>query len=330
MKLSKLVLLSLSGLFLFSCGDKKGKNEEKVDFAKFSKIDSVSYAMGYSLATQIKMVKGQLAMTGTKFNEKAYLEGFDDDASKLSEDQIKKILSNFSELQRKFMTEGKKGTDIKISEDGLKTMMDSVSYALGSKFGKSSKRKVEEFENQLKFKANKDLLTAGYKSGSAANDSVYRADAEKFGKTLVEFQKEKIAEVYKGNKEAGEKFLAENKTKEGVKTTDSGLQYQVLKEGKGEKPQANSVVKVHYHGTLIDGSVFDSSVERKQPATFPLNRVIKGWTEGLQLMPVGSKYKFFVPYNLGYGDQLGPKIKPFSTLVFEVELLEVVKPKEKK
>lgn len=126
-------------------------------------------------------------------------------------------------------------------------------------------------------------------------------------------------------KAAGEKFLEENKAKEGVMVTESGLQYQVLKEGSGAKPTASSSVKVHYHGTLTDGTVFDSSVDRGEPATFGVGQVIKGWTEGLQLMTEGSKYKFFIPQDLAYGatPRGGGPIKPFSTLVFEVELLEV-------
>lgn len=126
------------------------------------------------------------------------------------------------------------------------------------------------------------------------------------------------------NLEAGKAFLAENGKKEGVKTTASGLQYEVIKEGDGAKPKATDEVTVHYHGTLIDGTVFDSSVERKEPATFPLNGVISGWTEGVQLMATGSKYRFFIPYDLAYGERgAGADIKPYSTLIFEVELLKI-------
>ena len=125
-------------------------------------------------------------------------------------------------------------------------------------------------------------------------------------------------------KAAGEKFLEENKLRDGVKVTESGLQYEVLKEGKGAKPTAESTVKVHYEGTLIDGTVFDSSYQRGEPIEFALNGVIKGWTEGLQLMSVGSKYKLYIPYDLGYGDRgAGQQIPPFATLIFTVELLEI-------
>ena len=126
------------------------------------------------------------------------------------------------------------------------------------------------------------------------------------------------------NKAAGEKFLQENALRDEVKTTDSGLQYEVIKEGKGPKPTAEQTVKVHYEGTLIDGTVFDSSYQRGEPIEFPLNGVIKGWTEGLQLMPVGSIYKLYIPYQLGYGEHAaGQSIPPFSALVFKVELLDI-------
>ena len=126
-------------------------------------------------------------------------------------------------------------------------------------------------------------------------------------------------------KEDGEKFLAENARKEGVTTTESGLQYEVIKMGKGKKPAATDRVKVHYHGTLTDGTVFDSSVERGEPTSFGLNQVIKGWTEGLQLMPVGSKFRFYIPQELGYGSRNAGSIPPYSTLIFEVELLGIEK-----
>lgn len=131
-------------------------------------------------------------------------------------------------------------------------------------------------------------------------------------------------EIAAANLKAGQDFLEANKQKEGVVALASGLQYEVITQGTGNKPTASNKVTCHYHGTLIDGTVFDSSVKRGQPATFPLNMVIKGWTEGLQLMPLGSKYRFFIPPDLGYGDrQVGQHIGPNSTLVFEVELLGI-------
>ena len=130
---------------------------------------------------------------------------------------------------------------------------------------------------------------------------------------------------YGNVQEEGEKFLAENALKDGVVTTESGLQYEVIKMGKGKKPSATDRVKVHYHGTLINGTVFDSSVERGEPITFGLNQVIKGWTEGVQLMPIGSKFRFYIPQELGYGAQSAGSIPPYSTLICEVELLDIEK-----
>ena len=131
-------------------------------------------------------------------------------------------------------------------------------------------------------------------------------------------------EKAEANLKAGQEFLAKNKEKAGVIETPSGLQYEIITEGTGPKPNANNTVTCHYHGTMIDGSIFDSSVQRGQPAKFPLNQVIKGWTEGVALMPTGSKWRFFIPPHLGYGDrQIGPTIGPNSTLIFEVELLGI-------
>ena len=138
-------------------------------------------------------------------------------------------------------------------------------------------------------------------------------------------QRAAAAEKFKDTKEKGEKYLAENAKKEGVVTLPSGLQYQIIKEGNGRKPKATDKVKCHYEGMLIDGTLFDSSIQRGEPATFPLNGVIAGWTEGLQLMQEGAKYRFFIPYNLGYGEHgAGASIPPFAALVFDVELIEVI------
>lgn len=138
---------------------------------------------------------------------------------------------------------------------------------------------------------------------------------------LAQMRNDKAAE----NLKAGQDFLAENKTKPGVTELPSGLQYQILNEGHGNKPSATDTVKCHYHGTLIDGTIFDSSVQRGQPAKFPLNMVIKGWTEGVQLMPEGSKWRFFIPADLGYGNrQVSAQIGPNAALIFDVELLEIM------
>ena len=138
-------------------------------------------------------------------------------------------------------------------------------------------------------------------------------------------QAEKMKMQYGKNIDEGEKFLAENKKREGVKETASGLQYEVITMGTGARPGPEETVKVHYTGTLMDGTKFDSSIDRNEPATFGVNQVIKGWQEGIQLMPVGSKFKFYVPYELAYGANGTGPIPPYSTLIFEVELLDIIK-----
>ena len=143
--------------------------------------------------------------------------------------------------------------------------------------------------------------------------------------TMQKLQEKKMERQFGANKTAGEKFLATNKSKAGVITTASGLQYEVIKKGNGPLPTDTSRVKVHYHGTLIDGTTFDSSIDRGEPAVFGVNQVIKGWTEALKLMPVGSKYKLYIPQELAYGGQDQGAIKPFSVLIFDVELLSIEK-----
>jgi len=156
---------------------------------------------------------------------------------------------------------------------------------------------------------------------NSENLLISEAEADVIFSEYVESLKQK---KYKVNKEAGEKFLMENSQKEGIVTLESGLQYEVLTEGDGAKPTIKDKVNVHYHGLMIDGTVFDSSVDRGEPISFPLGNVIEGWQEGLQQMSVGSKYKLYIPYNLAYGERsAGPVIKPFSALIFEVELLAI-------
>ncbi|MDO6813205.1 FKBP-type peptidyl-prolyl cis-trans isomerase [Tenacibaculum soleae] len=215
------------------------------------------------------------------------------------------------------------------TKSSLATEVDSVSYSLGLDMANKIKMNFEDLDQ--------DLFVQGFKNGmDSTNLLVESKDINNILRTFFQKQQQekmkeqqeaqaKKAEAEFGEyKKEGEKFLADNKVKDGVKTTASGLQYIVLKEGKGDAPTATSRVKVHYHGTLTDGTVFDSSVDRGEPTEFGVNQVIKGWTEGLQLMKPGAKFKFFIPQDLAYGaQQRGAKIKPFSALVFEVELLEV-------
>lgn len=174
---------------------------------------------------------------------------------------------------------------------------------------------------------NKNDYLAGFVAGVMDDSKVMTAEeAATYAETVQNrMVSEKAAAKYGDYRKANEAFLAENAKKAGVTTTASGLQYEVLKAGTGIKPTAASVVKVHYHGTLIDGTVFDSSVERKEPATFGVSEVIKGWTEALQLMPVGSKWRLYIPQELAYGPAEQGAIKPFSTLIFDVELISIEK-----
>ena len=201
--------------------------------------------------------------------------------------------------------------------------MDKVSYALGLGIGRQlSQMGADNLDIDDFAKAIKDIL-AGKKP------EIDDAEAQTLVKDFFEKQEAKqraaAAEKFKETKEKGEAYLAENAKKEGVVTLPSGLQYQVIKEGNGRRPKATDKVKCHYEGMLVDGTLFDSSIQRGEPATFPLNGVIKRWTEGLQLMQEGAKYRFFIPYHLGYGENgAGASIPPFAALVFDVELIEVV------
>lgn len=212
-----------------------------------------------------------------------------------------------------------------VKAEDLKTDAQKFGYAIGVDLANSLK--------QVKDDVDVKSLVAGLEStmagttpvlDDATREQVKNSVAEKIQKKQTE---ERTAAANKA-KEEGEKFLAENGKKAGVKTTASGLQYEVIKEGAGESPKATDTVTVHYKGTLINGEVFDSSIERGQPVSFPLANVIPGWTEGLQLMKPGAKYKFAIPAALAYGERgAGVKIGPNSTLIFEVELLQLGEPK---
>ena len=200
--------------------------------------------------------------------------------------------------------------------------MDKLSYALGLGIGRQLSQMGANDLNVADFaQAVKDMI-----DGKEPQDPTAEAQqiVEDFFRRQEEKQRAEAAEKYKGAKSEGEKYLSENAKKEGVVTLPSGLQYKVLKEGNGKSPKATDKVVCHYEGMLVDGTMFDSSIQRGEPATFPLNGVIAGWTEGLQLMKEGAKYRFFIPYQLGYGERgAGASIPPFAALVFDVELIEV-------
>jgi FKBP-type peptidyl-prolyl cis-trans isomerase FklB len=206
----------------------------------------------------------------------------------------------------------------------LQTENQKASYAIGLKFGEGLGR---DLKNEMELEA----FYAGFEDGFNSKES--KMTQEEMVAAMNALQARKMKEQQEAqtkalaeNKASGDKYLEDNKAKEGVVVTESGLQYEVITKGDGESPDANDKVNVHYHGTLPDGTVFDSSVERGEPISFPVNGVIKGWTEALQLMKVGDKWKLTIPADLAYGERgAGPKIGPNQVLLFEVELLGVEK-----
>lgn len=222
----------------------------------------------------------------------------------------------------------KQETEVKLDTDAQKQ-----AYAIGASVGEFLNKDLTD-KKALGLELDQALLERGFNDALAGKSKL---DQEQIREVLTALdatarsKKEEQAKMAaEKNKEAGAKHLAENAKKEGVKVTESGLQYEVLREGEGKKPVATDTVKVHYKGTLLDGTEFDSSYARNEPTSFPLNRVISGWTEGLQLMNEGAKYKFTIPAELAYGERDLGKIPANSTLVFEVELLEVGEPKAEK
>ncbi len=227
------------------------------------------------------------------------------------------------------------GKGLKSLMEGIKDGMKDQNATEDTKLGQS-KELGEMIGGQLK--ANPDffsddylvmnfkLFRQGLINGLADYEKMMTSDfaREYFNESMETYNTKKLEGEHKDNKGAGEQFLTENAKREEVIITESGLQYEIIKKGRGKNPSETDQVRVHYHGTLIDGTVFDSSVERGEPTEFGLNQVIRGWTEGVQLMQVGAKYKFYIPYDLAYGASDQGVIKPFSTLIFEVELLDII------
>lgn len=194
--------------------------------------------------------------------------------------------------------------------------LEAVSYCVGMSIAGS-----------LKSQDLEEINTTSFMEGlkTAMEGGTLKYDPQQANDIIQKFMEAAGEKKHGVNKEAGDAFLAENAKKDGITTTDSGLQFEVVTEGNGAKPSATDEVTVHYHGTLIDGSVFDSSIERNSPATFGVNQVIKGWTEALQLMSEGSKYRLYIPQDLAYGANPHPggPIKPYMTLIFDVELIKI-------
>lgn len=285
-KLNIILAVTLVAAFTFSSCN---SNKASMPTLK-TQMDSLNYAFGVANGDGIKSY---------------YIKG----------DSAKKSI----ELLLEGVNEGLKG---KI-EKGNSELVD-----LGTKIGTTLKEQSKSgLMGDSTLKVDMKLIKQGLVNGLRGSKiQMTPQEAQEYlQKTMSVLQAKKMEKQFGPNKIAGEKFLAENAKKPGVITTASGLQYEVITKGNGPLPTDSSKVKVNYHGTLIDGTVFDSSVDRKEPIVFQVNQVIKGWTEALKLMPVGSKYKLYIPQELAYGSADRGKIKPFSMLIFEVELISIEK-----
>ena len=246
---------------------------------------------------------------------------------------LSEVATTHMGIDSAYVAEFLKGIEAGAAEGASATNAKALAFVIGKQIGLQASGLMFNqingniFGKDSETSLSKDNFLAGLLAVANNKSLVPPTDAQAFINAQLDAIKEKATEKqYADNKAAGEKFLAENATKEGVKTTESGLQYKVIKEGKGEIPTKESTVKVHYKGTLIDGTEFDSSYKREEPTSFRADRVIAGWTEALTMMPVGSKWELYIPQELAYGSrQTGEHIKPFSALVFEVELLEIEK-----
>lgn len=258
-------------------------------------VDSLSYAIGMERTEGLMgYLINQIRMDTTYMDQ--FMKGFSEGSSKVSPKDVAYV------------------TGVQIGQMVGKHWVEGLNQEI---FGTDSTRSI-----------SRENLLAGFYAGVSKKDTTVMTmeKARMFSQEAMQRIKDAaLLEQYKDNKEEGEKFLAENKGKDGVVTTESGLQYKIITQGKGDHPVETDKVKVNYKGTLIDGTEFDSSYKRNEAATFRANQVIKGWTEALTMMPVGSKWELYIPQDLAYGSRNQGQIKPFSTLIFEVELISIEK-----
>lgn len=279
------------------------------DLGGFSELEGkakVSYALGATAAMNIYsgMYSPQYEMFLPKTKWDAIIEGMRD---QISGNTLKVQMEEYQGLAKEFM-------DYSANPEGISdTLSYKFSYGIGMMVGDGAKKQLSAFG--MKTYDVEQFMTA---VKEILIDHAAKGDMADIAEYINQYAMEHV-------QKASEEFLKNNKTKPGVKTTASGLQYKVVSMGTGEKPKPNNTVKVHYHGTLVDGTIFDSSVDRDEPAEFGLSQVIPGWTEGLMLMPVGSKFEFYIPNELAYGIRGQGSVPPYAALVFEVELLEIVK-----
>lgn len=286
-KVSLLMVLAVAA-GLTSCTAQSPKANLKTD------IDSLSYAIGMARTEGLEQYLGQMGVDSTQMTD--FLKGFNEGAAKIGKKDVAYM------------------TGLQIGQTVSKMWVEGLNRQI--------------FGNDSTMTISRENLLAGFVAGVIGKGgSMDMIEAQAYSQSKMESIKEKvISEKYADNKAAGEKFLAENKEKEGVVTTESGLQYKIIKQGNGAVPTETDKVKVNYKGTLVDGTEFDSSYKNDKPATFRANQVIKGWTEALKMMPVGSKWELYIPYDLAYGTrETGGQIKPYSALIFEVELVEIEK-----
>ena len=334
-KLRALCAFAVVSFLLVSCG-----NNSTPKASLKTETDSISYAYGVNLADQGLMdYLEQLGViessTNLEYEYQMKISAADSTEKVTLQKELQTKKDSLNKANAPKLNEFLKGLQEAVNAGDKK-----ASYIQGLSIGNQISEQMLPQFNSIIFaadtsrKVNKDQLLAGLmgtlKNGNLA---MSKSEANEFVQNKIEdAQKESqrkseedLKSEYSDKIEEGEKFLAENAKREDVVVLPSGLQYEVIKKGTGAMPTANDQVKVHYHGTLLDGTVFDSSIERNEPAVFGVTQVIAGWTEALKLMPVGSKWKLYVPYDLAYGADDRGEIKPFSTLIFDVELISIEK-----